>query len=277
MKKLYFTILLTLSLHANVYDGVAVVMKNEAITLYEIKEEMQLSKTNAKNATDLLIRKKLELLEMKERNIEVTSTEVYNDIKAMAERNNMSISDFYDAVREANGLGSEAFKEKIKEKLLSQKLYSAIAYSSLSEPTQGEIEDYYALHKADFSHPSAITVVIYDADQALLQQKVNNPMFNSMQIASSEQKLPLDRISPELASLLEKTPPNSFTPIIPNGKGGYMTFYIKEVHAPKEQEMSALKDQIANAIMAQKRELVLSDYFERLRLNADINFIRTVE
>lgn len=277
MKIFLFIPFFTLALFGGVYDGVAVVVKNEAITLYEIKEEMKLSKTDAKNATDLLIRKKLELLEMQDRKIEVSSTEVYSDIKAMAERNNMSLSDFYDAVREANGLSSEEFKEKIKEKLLSQKLYSAIAYSSLSEPTQGEIEDYYALHKEEFSHPSAITVIIYDGTQTQLEQKVNNPMFNSTQIASQEQKLPLDRISPELASLLEKTPLNSFTPVIPNGKGAFMTFYIKEVHAPKKGDISVFKDQIMNAIMAQKRELVLSDYFERLRLNADINFIRTVE
>jgi parvulin-like peptidyl-prolyl isomerase len=278
MKKIYLATLLSLGLNAAVYDGVAIVVKEKPITLYEIEKEMKLSKLGAKETADVLIRQKLEESEMQERNIVVSSTEVYDDIKAMAERNNMSVSDFYDAVREANGLSSTEFKEKIKQKLLSQKLYSAIAYSSLSEPSKAEIADYYALHKAEFSHPVAFDVIIYDSsNKEILQEKVDNPMFYSAQIASNEQNLPFDRISPELASLLEQTPLNGFTPVIPNGKGGFMSFYVKEKKAAKEGDLESAKAQIVNAIMAHKRELALSDYFERLRHNAEINFIRSVE
>jgi parvulin-like peptidyl-prolyl isomerase len=278
MKKIYLATILSLGLNAAIYDGVAIVVKEKPITLFEIKEEMQASKLSAKEASDILIRQKLEEMEMQERNIAVSSTEVYDDIKAMAERNNMSVSNFYDAVREANGLSSSEFKEKMKQKLLSQKLYAAIAYSSLSEPSREEIAEYYELHKEQFKHPSAFSVIIYDAqNRENLQEKVNNPMFYSPDIATNEQKLPFDRISPELASLLEKTPLNSFTPVIPNGKGGFMSFYIKELHAAKEGDIESARAEIVNTIMAQKRELVLSNYFERLRHNAEIDFIRSVE
>jgi peptidyl-prolyl cis-trans isomerase SurA len=213
-----------------------------------------------------------------QRNIVVDSSEVYDDIKKMAARNNMSISDFYDAVRESNGLSSTEFKEKIKQKLLSQKLYSAIAYSSLSEPSESEIREYYELHKEDYKHPSAFTVIIYDSkEKSKLQEKVDNPMFYSPDIATNEQELPYDRISPELASLLERTALNSFTPVIPNGKGGFMSFYIKEIKSAKEGGFESVRNQLVNSIMTDKRELVLSDYFARLRHNADINVIRSVE
>ncbi|MBN2815165.1 MAG: peptidyl-prolyl cis-trans isomerase [Campylobacterales bacterium] len=278
MYKLLFITLFSISLSANVYDGVAIVVKDKAITMYDIEKEMQLSHVDAQAASDKLIRQQLEALEIEERKITVSSTEVYDDIKQMASRNNMSVSDFYDAVREANGLSSTELKEKIKEKLLSQKLYSAIAYSSLSEPSQSEIEEYYELHKDNYKHPASFTVIIYDANsQSLLQEKVDNPMFYSPEIATNEQVLPYERISPELASLLEKTPQNSFTPVIPNGKGGFMSFYVKEVQSAKEGGLESVKNEIVNSIMADKRELVLSDYFARLRHNADINVIRTVE
>jgi hypothetical protein len=278
MYKIILTLLLAATMQAKVYDGIAVVVGEKAITLLDIKKEMQTDKVDAKKATDILIRKKLESMEIKQRNISVSSSEVYDDIKKMAARNNMSVSDFYDAVREANGLSSEELKKKIKEKLLSQKLYAAIAMSSMDEPSEEEIKDYYELHKNDFKHPASFTVVIYEAkDKNLLKEKVDNPMFYSPQIASNEQVLPYGRISPELASLLSRTKVGAFTPVVPNGKGGFMSFYVKSVESAKEAGLESLRPQVINAIMAEKREVVLSDYFARLRDNADINIIRMPE
>jgi len=278
MYKILFVLLLSLSLNAQVYDGVAIVVKNKAITLLDIENEMKISHLDAKEASDILIRKQLEALEIEERKITVASTEVYDDIKKMASRNKMSISDFYDAVRESNGMTSTELKEKTKEKILSQKLYSAIAYSSISEPSESEIEEYYEMHKESYKHPASFKVIIYDSkDRNRLQEKVDNPMFYSPEIATNEQVLPFDRISPELASLLEKTPLNHFTAIIPNGKGGFMSFYMKEIESAKEGGLESVRNQILNSIMAEQREQVLGDYFAKLRHNADINVIRTVK
>jgi len=231
-----------------------------------------------RRAKDILIRQKLEEVEIDERKIKVNSSEVYDDIKKMASRNNMNISDFYDAVRESNGMNSMALKAKIKQKLLSQKLYQAIAYSCLSEPSDIEIQEYYDLHKDNYKHPASFTVIIYDSkDKNILQTKVDNPMFYSPTIQTNEQVLPYNKISPELASLLERTALNTFTNVIPNGKGGFMSFYMKEIQSAKAGGLSSVRNQIVNSIMAEKREQVLSDYFARLKHNADINVIREVK
>jgi len=278
MYRLLLVLFLATSLNAQVYDGVAIVVKDKAITLLDIENEMKNSHLDAKEASDILIRKQLEALEIEERKITVASGEVYDDIKKMASRNKMSISDFYDAVRESNGMTSTELKEKTKEKILSQKLYSAIAYSSISEPSETEIEEYYEMHKESYKHPASFRVIIYDSnDRARLQEKVDNPMFYSPEIATNEQVLPFDRISPELASLLEKTPLNHFTAVIPNGKGGFMSFYMKEIESAKEGGLESVRNQILNSIMAEQREQVLGDYFAKLRHNADINVIRTVK
>ena len=275
MIKLIIIFLAIVSLQAKVYDGVAIVVEDKAITLLDIKKEMQTDHVNAKKAADILIRKKLESIEIKQRGITVTSSEIYDDIKKMAERNHMTINEFYDAVRESNGLTSSELKEKIRQKLLSQKLYNAISMSSMSEPTESEIKDYYELHKDSFKHPTSFDVVIYESkSRELLKEKVDNPMFYSPQIASSEQVLPYDRISPELASLLSKTAVGHFTAVVPNGKSGFMSFYIKSVESAKDAGFDSIKTQLINAIMADKREAILSDYFARLRDNADINIIR---
>lgn len=275
MYKIVLICLFVISLNASLVDGVAVVVKGSAITLWDLKKEMLLSKVDAKRATDVLIRRKLEELETKERKISVSSGEVYDDLKKTAARNKMSLSDFYDAVRNSSGLSSTELKAKVRERLLSQKLYSAIAYSSISVPSEVEIEEYYELHKEDFAHPSAFKVVIYAAkDKARLQEKIDNPMFFSPDVQTNEQTLPYDRITPELASLLQRTPQNSFTPVIPNGKGGFMSFYVKDIESAKELGLDSVKNQIVNLIMAAKREQILGDYFARLRHNADIKIIR---
>ena len=190
----------------------------------------------------------------------------------------MNVSEFYRAVRDTNGISSKDLKVKVKQKLLSQKLYGAIAYSKNSEPTSSEIEEYYELHKENFAHPSSFNVIIYQAqNKSALQEKIANPMFNAPSVGTNEQTLPYDRISPELAKLLEKTPQYSYTPIIPDGKGGHMSFYIQSVESAKEGGVQSVSKQIKNMIMADKREQVLGDYFARLRLNADIQTLREVE
>ena len=278
MYKILLTFFLAGLLNAQIYDGVAIVVKNKAITLLDIQTEMKLSKVSSKKASDILIRQKLEEVEIDERKIIVNSSEVYDYIKKMASRNKMNISKFYDAVRNANGLTSTQFKAKIKQKLLSQKLYQAIAYSAISEPSEIEIQEYYNLHKNNYKHPASFTVIIYDSkDKNALQTKIDNPMFYSPSILTNEQVLPYGKISPELASLLERTALNTFTAVVPNAKGGFMSFYMKKIESAKEGGLESVKYQIVNSIMGEKREQVLGDYFARLRHNADINVIRDVK
>ena len=278
MYKIFLVFIFVANINAQMINGLAMVVKGKDITLYDIKKEMKLSGANEKKATEILIRKKLEEAEIDERRISVSSSEVFDDIKKTASRNNMSISDFYDAVRNSNGISSSELKVKIKEKLLSQKLYSAIAYSSLSQPSEDDIKEYYELHKDSFSHPKSFDVVIYNAkDKQRLGEKVSNPMLYAPDIATNEQTLPYNRISPELANLLARTTLNSFTPIVPDGNGGFTSFYLKNIDSNSELSIDDVKEQVINIIMSEAREQVLSDYFARLKHNADIKILRTLE
>ena len=276
MHKIFLTLVLATLLNAQVYDGVAIVVKDKAITLMDIRKEMENSKVNLEKASDALIRQKLEEIEIDDRKISVDASEVYDDIKKTAARNNLNISEFYEAVRNSNGMSSTELKEKVKQKLLSQKLYSAISYSAISEPSEDDVREYYELHKDDYKHPSEFTVIIYQAkEQSRLQEKIDNPMFYSPDIHTEEQTLPYERISPELASLLERTALNNFTTIVPDGQKGYMSFYLKEIKSAKDYGLESVRNQIINSIMGDKREIVLSSYFARLRQSADIKTLRT--
>ncbi len=275
MYKILLSLFFSVMLNAELINGVSVVVKGDVITLFDIKEEMRVSRVDAQSATDNLIRKKLEAAEIAQRNISVTSSEVYDDIKKTAMTNKMSIDELYEAVRNSNGLTSAEFKERTKEKLLSQKLYSAIAYSSIDTPSEDELKEYYELHKDDFLRPSAFDVTIYSSkNRNDLEKKTTIPMFHSDEIKVDEQILEYGRISPELSRLLENTKINSFTPVVSEPNGLFVSFFLKEIKAPSSVEYEGVKNQITNLIMSEKREQVLSDYFARLRNGTDIKIIR---
>jgi hypothetical protein len=275
MNKIFFLLVFVIGLYAEMVSGVSAVVKGNVITLYDLKAKMQESNINAHAALDILIRKKLEESEIKQRGINVESDEVYEDIKQTAQRNNLSVDDFYKAIREKNGITSTQLKEDIKNRILSQKLYASIAYSHVSKPTEDELKEYFELHKIDFNHPKNFNVIIYvSSNKSRLQQKIENPMFYAPDIQTNEQQLPYDRISVELSSLLSKTPVSKFTPIVPNGKGGFMSFYIKSIDGSIDAKFEDIKEEISNIIMDNQRESVLSDYFARLRHNADIKILR---
>ncbi|MFA7355305.1 MAG: peptidyl-prolyl cis-trans isomerase, partial [Sulfurimonadaceae bacterium] len=226
-------------------------------------------------ATNNLIRKKLETAEIDDRHISVTSSDVYDDIKKMAAANKMSIDEFYEVIRNTNGLSSTEFKEKTKEKILSQKLYSAIAYSSIELPDEEELKEYFELHKTEFLRPSAFKVSIYSSqNRAALEKKITIAMFHSDEIQIQGQNLEYGRIPQELSRLLENTKINSFTPIVADPNGSFVSFFLKGIDAPSSVDYESVKNEMINLIMTQKREQVLSDYFARLRNSTDIKVIR---
>jgi peptidyl-prolyl cis-trans isomerase SurA len=38
----------------------------------------------------------------------------------------------------------------------------------------------------------------------------------------------MDKINPQLAQILNKIPNGSFSPVLPNGQNGFMSFYMRD-------------------------------------------------
>ena len=75
MFKLLLPLLLFLGVHAEMVDGVAVVVEDAPITLYDIQKEMRTTRVDKKTAIDILIRKKLEEQQIKKRGLRVSEDE----------------------------------------------------------------------------------------------------------------------------------------------------------------------------------------------------------
>ena len=270
-----FFFLAAVSLQAALIDGIAILVKEEPITLYDIEQKMNEEHLSQAQAVDALIREKLEAQEIKQRELVVTPGEVQERIAQIAQQNNLSTSQLYDAVWSTQHLTREAFETKLKKTMLTQKLYGAVAMANMEEPDEDQMHEYYRLHADKFSHPETFNVTVYHAPaQGELQRKMDNPMLNLPEVTTQEASLPYARIEPGLVNLLNKTKDGTFTPILPDPKGGYVAFFVRNRSMPVMQPFEQVKMQVQDEMMADKREQTLKDYFDRARLNADINIIR---
>jgi peptidyl-prolyl cis-trans isomerase SurA len=268
------SLLFTFALSAPI-GGVAILVKNSPITLYEVTQEMKESGADATKSADALIRKKLEQLEAREKKIVVTSSEIKEEMQRMAKQNNLTSEQFLDAMKTARNISESDLKAKIEESIRGQKLYSSIAMSKMAQPTPAEEADYYQLHLDEFSHPDSYDITTYVATSAeILQSKIEDPMRNVSNILTKDENIPAKNINPQLAQILNKIEVGKFGPILPNGKDSFMSFYMRDKQNLVTENLDTVRPQIDNMIMGEKRNQVLNDYFTRLRLSADIKVLR---
>ncbi|HEX5330590.1 peptidylprolyl isomerase [Sulfuricurvum sp.] len=275
MRSLTLSTLLATFLWSAPIGGVAVLVKNSPITLYEVQQEMKQSGTSATQSADNLIRKKLEQLEASEKKITVSSAEINEELARMAAQNNLSTEQFLNAMQSVRGLSEKDLRAKVEESIKGQKLYSSIAFSKMSQPSAEEENEYYQLHLDEFSRPESFEVTTYvSPSQEALAAKIADPMRHIETIESKDESIPSSKINPQLAQILNKIPNGNFGPILPNGKNGFMSFYMRDKLNVVTEHVDTLRPQIDNMIMGEKRNQVLNDYFTRLRLSADIKVLR---
>lgn len=276
MLRLFLYICLPLLLSGEMVNSIKVLVQQEPITLFDIQEQMQKASQSEQDATEVLVRKKLESQEIKSKGITATTSEIFDELKRQARANNLSVDELYAEVSRSMGLSSDEYKEHLREQILLQKLYSEISYSSMYEPRDDELREYYKLHKEKFNSPLYYDVIIYSASSAdLLDRITKNPMFHSNDLSRSEQRIYSDRATPELLNLLASTQINRFTPIVATSENSFSTFYLRGVdQSNKDGSFETQKERIANEMLADKREQVLSDYFARLKDRADIRYNR---
>jgi uncharacterized membrane protein len=275
MRSLTLSVVLSTFLWGAPIGGVAVLVKNTPITLFEVQQEMKQSGTSAKQSADTLIRKKLEQLEAQEKKITVSSTEINEELARMAAQNNLSMEQFLNAMQTVRGLSEKDLKAKVEETIKGQKLYSAIAFSKMGQPSVEEENEYYQLHLDEFSRPDSFDVTTYiSSSQEALAAQIADPMRHIENIQTKEENIPFGKINPQLAQILNKIPEGSFSAILPNGQNSFISFYMRDKQNVVTENVDAVRPQIANAIIGEKRNQVLNDYFTRLRLSADIKVLR---
>lgn len=275
MKKIVFLLVfIGVCLNAKYLGGLAAVVENEPITDYEVSQVMAKLNVNPTQALNILIRSKLEDAQIKVQNIEVSDYDVDKQIEAVASANSMSKNEFERTLIN-RGANLSEFKEDIRKNIQKEKLYSRIINTPNQNINRDNAIRFYNANKAMFQTFESAAVSKYSShDKNALEAIINNPMSVQEGVSVENETLYFSQIDKELAYVLLNTPNGSFTPIFKSGASEFGMFYVTSKSGSYVPEFELVEQQVVKAMINQEREAVIADYFNKLRVKANVEIIK---
>jgi deoxyribodipyrimidine photolyase len=217
-------------------------------------------------ALNYLIDRKLLKEELQKRGIEVDDFDLQQAMEKIANKNGMTLFEFKRVLEERGEL--KKFISKLKENLKKQKLFAQIINSQLKVSPE-EIKTYYNTHKNEFSIFKTIQVTKYSSNNPQALEKIKQNPLSNEKVNIKTEVYEYNEIPQNLMFLFKSTKVGEFTPIISNGTS-YVMFYVSRKDGKVILPFNKVKNLIANKLIAQKREEILKNYFEKLKNRADI-------
>ncbi|WP_107788601.1 peptidylprolyl isomerase [Campylobacter concisus] len=276
MKKLLFLaagMLSALNLYsAQMINGIAAIVENEPITLYEVYSLKEQLRASEQDALNLLIRDRLEDAQIKNLNISVTPFELNDRIESIAKQNGMTNSQFRSSIQ-AQGMDFLEFKNNIEKKMLQEKLYKSILAEAGKNVNEQKAKMYFDANPDKFKVFSTAKVVLYRAKnpEELEAQKTSPSLLNSVRM--QELSLDYQSIDPRLAAIIAGTNNGEFTQIL-QGADSFDMFYVKEKIGSYTPSFADVKDNVINELYQGEQEKLMADYFDKLRAKAKIQILR---
>ena len=274
-KKLFFAASVCAALNlfsAQMVNGIAAIVENEPITLYEVYQLKEQLKTDESQALNLLIRDRLEQAQIKNLGISVTPFEVNERIDAIAKQNGMTSTQFRSSV-ESQGTSFTDFKNEVEKRMLQEKLYRNIASEAGKNVTDERAKAYYEANKEQFNIFNSAEIVLFRA--ASMQELENQKGKLSPLKGVQAQNLTLEYQStnPQLASIIANTAIGDFTQIFKTQEGFDM-FYVKNKIGSYTPSFDQIKDEIINSLYQNEQQKTIQDYFDKLRAKAKVQILR---
>jgi len=260
-------------LSAGLVDGIALVVNEEPITLYDIDKKMTESKLKKKDAVSMLIDELLYEQELRKYNIEVDIFDVNNYIEKIAKRNKMDLYQFKSIIKQKYKDFSK-YENEIKKDISRQKLVGKVLRGNLKKPTEQDLEIYYNNNVKSFSTASKFHVVQYVTKnkRALLSMK-KNPMSNYKDVKKSSVVYEQKKLNSKIRYLLNSTNERTFSPIF-TSNNNFVMLYITKKENVEIMQFDNVKEKIKQILYSEKEKRYLQDFFEKLKLSADIKVIR---
>ncbi|MEA3289661.1 MAG: peptidyl-prolyl cis-trans isomerase [Campylobacterota bacterium] len=273
MFKYLFSVLLTSAvLNAGLINGIAIVVNDEAITHYDIDKKVQDEGLSKNRAVSSLIDDILYDQEIKKNNITADIFEVENQIERIAASNGMDIIQFKEVVKQQQDY--EAFKRKIKKQLLHQKLVKKVSAGKLKYATDEDIKIFYENNIEQFKIADTIDVIAYVAKRKdLLQQLKTNPMTNNNEIMIQNITFKQQEMNPQVRYVVNNTAVKAYSSIF-SQNGNFNMFFVKSKNGIKEITLNDVKESVFSQIMRLREESFLKEYFETLKITADIEVLK---
>jgi len=272
MKKIFLTFIAALTLNASLVDGIALIVNKKPITLYEIDKLMEKDGVSKEVAISNIIDKIIYTQQLKKYNIDISLLDIDNYLEKLASSNNMNLLDFKMIIRQQQDYND--FIKKLKQQLTHQALVKKISQGNLKVVSDDDMKIYYENHKEQYTMSDSIDVIAYTSkNRALLERLQTNPMLNISGISSKSITFKQEELNPQVKYILNNTAVNSFSTIFTQA-GQYNMFFIKNKTDVKTLPFESVKNQIFNTMMKKREQSYLQNYFETLKITADVQVLR---
>ncbi|QKE27321.1 hypothetical protein AACT_0087 [Arcobacter acticola] len=274
MYKLFLSLLVSSGISfAAMVNGIAIIVNDEPITLYDIDKTMSVNNISKNEAVSYLIDKILYDQLVQENNITADVFDINDYTEKLASSNGMDVYTFKSVVKQKYP-DYEVFENEAKNAVIRQKLVQKIVKGQLTIATEEDMKLYYEKNKNQFLAASNYEVVQYASkDKAALISTIKNPLVISTEVTREPITLTIDKLQGQMQYLLNETKENTFTPIFTANKQ-YMALFIVKKQGSAPLSYESVKAKIFNDIMSTREKKYLKDHFEKQKLTADIKIVR---
>ncbi len=220
----------------------------------------------------MLIRDRLESVEIKNLGLSVTPFEINERIEQIASKNNMTSSQFRSSA-ESQGINFAEFKNEVEKNMLKEKLYKNIMSNAGKNISESKARAYYEANSASFNVFSTAEVTLFHAQNEADLRAQRGSMGAVKGVKAQNLTLNYNEIDPQFAALIANTPDGGYTQIL-RGQDGFDMFLIKNKIGSYTPEFEQIKDEIMNAMYQGEQENIMRDYFDKLRAKAKIQILR---
>lgn len=268
----FFCVFFLSSANAKYINGISAIVDGEIITDYDIQKLIDALKISPSQALNILIRQKLEDAQIKAMEINPSEIEINAQMSQIGARSGFKDWSEFEKALKNQGVNINDFRAQVKNNIALEKLYSNITNRPNANITQENARRFYQNNKSLFSRFINATITQYSSQNAqdlenLKAKKPNNAL------SAKAQKISATSTDARLVELVANTKIGDFTPIIQQG-GFYVMFKINDKDGIYTPNFEDIEENVAQAMIAQEKEAMIEDYFNKLRVSANIQIIK---
>ncbi len=255
--------------YAKLVDAVALTVDGRPITLSEIAKVQRIAHVDRRTAIDLLIRDRLQKEAMKD--IVVTDKELDREIARIAEHYRMDVSTLRKRL-EAEGTSWKAYRRTLRTSLKQRIFFRNKIVPSIPEPSESVLRRFYRAHRENFTIPKVVKVERYRFKTRQAAQRFLKGIAKPTH-KPKRMRLSTATLDNETAQLLAHLPNGAYSDPI-DTKNGTVVYKVLGKSGKRTLSFEEAKALAAMQWRMQHREEAVKHYFDKMKADADIRYLR---